>query len=135
MSLRGDPRLPIRIAIMLFDEHFHRRKGVVIHLATQATGRPIHHYVFVYFVIAAIRYGIRQFLVTTGRMPEKTKVPIGVIRVTKPSPHEHEATVDPITCNSISIADGSSKFILSFRRQRLISVQDKNPFVAEGKMV
>src|SRR5205085_3293705 len=63
-ALGRDARFPIRITIMFFYEHFHGRKGVVIHLATQPAGRAFHDHVFVDFVVATLRVGLRQFFVT-----------------------------------------------------------------------
>src|SRR5207237_2040491 len=63
-ALGRNARFPIRVAVMFFDEHFHGWKGVVIHLATQPAGRAFHDDVFVDFVVAALRVGLRQFFVT-----------------------------------------------------------------------
>ena len=40
---------------MFFDEHFDRRKRVMIHLAPQSAGRPVHDHMFVHFVVATVR--------------------------------------------------------------------------------
>src|SRR3954451_25117506 len=36
-----DARFPVRVAVMFFDKDFHRRKRVVVHLATQPAGRTV----------------------------------------------------------------------------------------------
>src|SRR2546423_4151867 len=63
-ALGRHARFPIRVAVMFFDEYFHRRKSVMVHLATEAAGWPLHNHVFVDLVVPALRVGLGQLLVT-----------------------------------------------------------------------
>ena len=57
-------RFPIGIAIVLFDEHFHGWKCVMIDLAAQSSGWSIHDHVLMNFIVAAVRRRISQLLVS-----------------------------------------------------------------------
>src|ERR1700748_3056641 len=64
LSLRRDARFPVRIAIMFFDEDFHARERVMVHLVTPSAGRTVYDYGFVHFVVAALSVCIGQFFIT-----------------------------------------------------------------------
>src|SRR5438067_2382302 len=68
-------------------------------------------------------------------MPEKTQVPIRVIGMPEPFPHEHETPVDPITSELAGFRDGPGEFRFRFRRQDFVGIQDENPFVPEWQVL
>src|SRR5213075_1207470 len=63
-TIGRDARFPVRIAIMFFDEDFHARERVMVHLATQPARRTVYDHVFVDFVVAALSIRVREFLIT-----------------------------------------------------------------------
>ena len=52
----------------------------------------------------------------------------------EPFPHEHETPVDPITRNLTGLRDCLGEFLLCFRRQDFVGVEDENPFVMERQV-
>ena len=63
LPIRGDARLPVRIAIMFLDEDLDARESVMVHLTTQPAGRSPDDDVLVHFVIAAAGISPSQFLI------------------------------------------------------------------------
>src|SRR2546423_12819205 len=64
LALGRDARLPVRVTIMFFHEHFHAWERVVVHLASEPANRSVYDHVFVDFVVAAARVGVGQLLIT-----------------------------------------------------------------------
>ena len=65
MAGSGDPRFPIRVAVMLFHEDIDGRKGVVIHQRIQSSGIPLDDDVFVDFVVATVGIDTGDLFVAT----------------------------------------------------------------------
>src|ERR1039457_7628767 len=53
----------------------------------------------------------------------------------KPAAHEHEMAVDPISGDLTRVRNRARKLSLRFRRQHLIGIEDKYPFVPERKIL
>src|ERR1700704_4296978 len=68
-------------------------------------------------------------------MAKQAEVPIWVIRMPKPAPHEHEMPVDPIPGDLTRVRNGTGKLFLRFRRQHFIRVENEDPFVPERKIL
>ena len=60
----GDPRFPVGITIVFLDEYLDRRKSVMVYLAAQSAGRPLHDDVLVHFVVAARGRDLGQLFVS-----------------------------------------------------------------------
>src|SRR6266446_1325072 len=68
-------------------------------------------------------------------MTKQAEVPIWIVRMPKPSAHEHEAPVDPIASDLTGVRNDPRKFRLRRRRQHFVGVEDEDPFVPEGKIL
>src|SRR6267142_5940848 len=120
---------------MLFNENFDRRKGVVIHLTTQTSSHTLHDYVLVHFIVPTMRIGVGQLFILPKGMTKQAEVPVRIIRMPKPSAHEHEAPVYPKASYLTGVRNDPRKFRLRLRRQHFVGVEDEDPFVPEGEIL
>src|SRR6266567_8226866 len=69
------------------------------------------------------------------RVPKKAKVPIRIVGMPQPAPHEHETTIDPVTSNIACLGDCFVEFRFRWRRQNLVGIENENPFVAKRQVL
>src|SRR6266446_9909423 len=68
-------------------------------------------------------------------MTKQAEVPIWIVRMPKPSAHEHEAPVDPIASYLTGVRNDPRKFRLRLRGQHFVGVEDEDPFITEGEVL
>lgn len=121
---------------MLLHKNFDGRKRVVVHQAPQLLRGTLHDDMLVNLIVAAGRIDAGDFLVAAQAVFEEAEIPIGKVGVFQPTPHEHEATIDPITRDGIlRIANDETNFLFAFGRQRFIGIENENPFVTERQVL
>src|ERR1700730_10920863 len=120
---------------MLFNKNFDRRKSVMIHLTTQTAGWTLDDNMLVHFIVSTVRVRVGQFFIPPQRVTKQAEVPVRIIRMPKPSAHEHEAPVYPISGGLTCARNRAGKFFLRPRRQHFVGVEDKDPFISKRKIL
>ena len=81
VSGSGDPRFPIRVAVMFFHEDIDGGKGVVIHQGGETICGAFDQDVLVDLIITAGGIDVGNFFVSAELMAKQSKIPVGEIRV------------------------------------------------------
>jgi len=131
----GDPRFPIRVAVMFFHEDIDGGKGVVIHQGGETARGAFDQDVFVDLIIAARGIDVGDLFVAAELMTKQAKVPIGEISVLEPFAHEHEAPVNPVAVHGVvRIGHDSAKLGFGVGREHFVGIENEHPFVTERQM-
>src|SRR6185437_2666273 len=67
-------------------------------------------------------------------MAKKPQIPVWIISMSEPFPHEHETPVDPVTGDLARARDRAPELRLSLVRQNLVRIEDEDPLVAKGQI-
>src|SRR5437763_15736767 len=68
-------------------------------------------------------------------MAKEPQVPVWVVRMTQPFPHEHEMAIDPVAGDIARFRDRLRELLLRFRRQSFIRVENEGPVMAERQVL
>src|SRR5437763_9574665 len=68
-------------------------------------------------------------------MAEEPQVPVWVVGMTQPFPHEHEMAVDPVAGDITCFRDRLRELLRGFRRQSFVRVENEDPVMAERQVL
>ena len=108
----------------------------MIHFGPKTGGRTFNYDVFMYFIVATPGIAFCKLFEATKLVFEKSKVPVRVVSVLEPFPHEHETPIYPIARDSmVGVRNDLAKFGFGVRMHHFVSIEDENPFMTIWEMI
>lgn len=133
-------RLPVRIAVMLFDETVDRRVGVVLDAVLERLGPSVDDQMLVNLHVADIlrRAGAGRHLLEMGGpvFDESRNPQTRIAAMTDGAAEEHVEEVEPIGVDAfLLVFDRLADFVLKRLREHLVRIDQQHPLVADRQVV